>query len=126
MRILIADDHDVVTRGVASILSARKDIEVINHACNGEEAVRKAHETNPDIVILDITMPVLDGFGAAKQIRSFLPNVPILFLSTHNGPGVIEHAKALGAQGYVKKEQASSALLRAVDALSRNETFFPA
>ena len=125
LRILIADDHEVVTRGVAAILSARKEIQVINDAFNGKEAVHKAREANPDLIILDVTMPVLDGFAAARQIKRFLPNVPILFLSMHNGTEVIRQAKAAGAQGYVKKEQAGSTLLKAIDTLSRNKTFFP-
>jgi DNA-binding NarL/FixJ family response regulator len=111
---------------VASILSARKDIQVIDDACDGKEGVQRAREEHPDMIILDVTMPVLDGFGAAKQIRSFLPNVPILFLSMHNGRTVVQQAKDVGAQGYVKKEEAGSTLLKAVDALSRHETFFPA
>jgi two-component system nitrate/nitrite response regulator NarL len=123
---LIADDYEVVRRGVASILSSRKDIEACDGACNGEQAVEKARELNPDMVILDITMPVLDGFGAAKQIRSFLPKVPILFLSMQTAREFVQQAKAVGAQRFVNKEQAGTTLLKAVDTLSRNETFFPA
>ena len=126
MRILVSDDHEVVMRAVASILSARKDIEVIDHAPNGKEAVQKAREENPDLIILDISMPVLDGFGAARQIRSFLPKVPILFLSMHNGRQVEEQAKAVGAQGFLRKDQAARLLLKAVDTLSRNKTYFSA
>ena len=73
---------------------------------------------------MDISMPVLDGFGAARQIRSFLPRVPILFLSMHDGHEVQEQVRAVGAQGFVRKDQAATELLRAVDALSRNKTFF--
>ena len=124
MRILISDDHEVVTRGVASILSDRKDIEVINHAPNGKKAVQKAREENPDLIILDISMPVLNGFEAARQIRGFLPKVPILFLSMHDGREVEEQAKLAGAQGFVNKGQAANVLLEAVDALSDNKTYF--
>jgi two-component system nitrate/nitrite response regulator NarL len=124
MRILIADDHEVVTRGVISILSKRKDVEVVNDAPNGKRAVEKAREAKPDLIILDITMPVLDGFGAARQIRRFLPKVPILFLSMHHGRHVEEQVKSVGAQGFVKKDEAGIVLLKAVDSLLRNETFF--
>ena len=125
MRILIADDHEVVTRGVAAILHQRDNIEVCDDAPNGEEAVEKARKLNPDIIILDITMPVLNGFAAATQIRRFLPDVPILFLSTHGGRQVVEQVKAVGAQGFVSKQEAADRLLEAVDALSHNHTFFP-
>lgn len=124
MRILVSDDHEVVMRGVASILSERKDIEVIDHAPNGKEAVQRAREENPDLIILDISMPILDGFEAAWQIRTFLPKVPILFLSMHEGHHVEEQAKLAGAQGFITKNQAAEGLLKAVDALSRNETYF--
>lgn len=125
LRILIADDHEVVMRGVSSLLSSRKDINVINDAFNGKQAVEKAREENPDLIILDISMPVLDGFGAAKQIRSFLPTVPILFLSMHNGTDVIEKARSVGAQGFVRKDEAGRVLLQAVDTLLKRQTFFP-
>jgi DNA-binding NarL/FixJ family response regulator len=125
MRILVADDHEVVTRGVAAILTARMDIEVCDDAINGKQAVEKARQLNPDMIIMDVSMPVLDGFGAARQIKSFLPNVPILFLSMLDGRQVIEQAKSAGGQGYVRKEEAATVLLEAVDALSRNQDFFP-
>jgi CheY-like chemotaxis protein len=96
MRILIADDHEIVTRGVASTVHSRKDIEVCDQAPNGKEAPEKAREYSPDMIILDISMPVLDGFGAAKQIRTFLPGVPILFISMLSGPQVIEQVKTVG------------------------------
>jgi DNA-binding NarL/FixJ family response regulator len=124
MRILIADDHEIVTRGVSSILSTRKDIEVIDDAPDGQEAVRRAQQVNPDLIIMDINMPVLDGFGAARQIRSFLPKVPILFLSMYEGRQIEEQAKAVGGQGFVKKDQAANVLLEAVDTLSKKKTFF--
>jgi len=120
----VADDHEVVTRGVSSILSARKDVEVIDDAQDGRKAIEKAREANPDLIILDITMPVLDGFSAAKEIREFLPKVPILFLSMHEGRHIEEQAKSVGAQGFVRKAEAGADLLNAVDCVLRNETFF--
>jgi DNA-binding NarL/FixJ family response regulator len=124
LRILVVDDHDIVTKGITAILHSR-GIHVIDDARNGREAVNKARETNPDLIIMDIAMPVLDGFGAAKQIRGFLPNVPILFMSMYSGHQALEQAKAVGAQGFVAKEEAANTLLKAVDAVSKNETFFP-
>lgn len=125
MRILIADDHDVVRKGICSILVERKDLEICGEAGDGREAVEHARQSKPDVIILDVSMPRLDGFAAAREIRKFLPHVPIVFLSMHTGSGVIDQAKLAGAQGYVKKMQAGSDLLQAVDAVLQNKTFFP-
>jgi DNA-binding NarL/FixJ family response regulator len=125
LRILVADDHESVRRGVCVILGTRGDIEVCGEACNGQEAIDKAQELKPDLVILDITMPVLSGIDAAEEIRRTLPHVPILFLSMHQGRQIIAEAKSIGVRGYVRKSDAAATLLNAVDALLRNERFFP-
>ena len=126
MRILIVDDHEAVRKGVRAILRSRPDLEVCGEAINGEDAIAKAEELKPDLIILDITMPVLDGFGAAKEIRSRLSDVPILFYSMNEGKTLMESAKAVGANGFVTKSEPGGVLLKAVGALSRKETFFPA
>jgi DNA-binding NarL/FixJ family response regulator len=97
---------------------------VCAQAKNGEEAVEKARQLRPDLIILDITMPVLGGVEAAQQIRIVLPDVPILFYSMHNTPQVVDIAKSVGAQGFVAKDQMAATLLDAVDALRNNGTFF--
>jgi DNA-binding NarL/FixJ family response regulator len=125
LRILVADDHEAVRKGVCAILSARKDLEVCGEAENGKVAIEKAHSLNPDMIILDITMPVLSGFEAAREIRKTKPQVPILILSMHESNQLIEEAKKIGVQGYVTKTQVGATLLHAVDSLLRNETFFP-
>ena len=107
------------------ILGTRGDIEVCGEASNGQEAIDKAQALKPDLVILDVTMPVLSGIDAAEVIRKTLPNVPILFLSMHQGRQIIAEAKRIGVRGYVKKSDAAATLLNAVDALLRNEPFFP-
>jgi two-component system, NarL family, nitrate/nitrite response regulator NarL len=126
LRILIVDDHEAVRKGVRAILRSRPDIEVCGEAVNGQEAVEKALELKPDLIILDITMPVLDGFGAAKEIRSRSSDVPILFYSMNDGKALMESAKAIGANGFVTKSEAAAVLLKAVGAISKKETFFPA
>jgi two-component system nitrate/nitrite response regulator NarL len=85
----------------------------------------KLLELKPDLIILDITMPIVSGIDAAEMIRKTLPNVPILFLSMHQSRQIIAEAKRVGVQGYVKKSDAAATLLDAVDALLRNEPFFP-
>jgi DNA-binding NarL/FixJ family response regulator len=120
------DDYEAVRKGVCAILSSRLDIEVCGEAANGREAIRKARELNPDLIILDITMPILDGTSAAREIRKFMPAIPILFFSMHDSEQVVRQARAIGVQGFVIKTQAAETLLNAVDALINKQTFFPA
>ena len=115
-----------VRKGVCAILSLREDIEVCGEAGNGKEAVEKAIELKPDLIILDITMPVLSGFDASIKIRKVLPHVPILILSMHDSQTVRTACRRAGVQGYVNKMKAGEILLRAVDSLIRGGTFFPA
>jgi DNA-binding NarL/FixJ family response regulator len=124
LRVLIADDHEAVRKGVCSILGSRKDLEVCGEAEDGRDAIEKARELKPDVVILDITMPVLSGFEAAREIRKTM-SVPILILSMHESNQLIEEARKIGVQGYVTKTEAASTLLLAVDALLRKQDFFP-
>lgn len=126
MRVLIVDDHEAVRKGVCAILSSRVDIEVCGEAVNGEEAIVKAKELKPDLIILDVTMPVLSGFDTAREIQKILPEVRILMLSTHESKQLVEEAKRLGVHGYVSKTQAGDVLLTAVDALISNQIFYPA
>ena len=88
MRCLLVDDHESVRAGVTAILSSRTNIEVCGEASDGREAVEKARELLPDLIILDVTMPVMDGINSAKEIRSFLPDVP-----------TDERAQIIGAHG---------------------------
>ena len=123
MRILIADDHPIVRRGVCSILESRKDLQVCAEASDGEEAVQKAIELKPDAVILDVTMPRLDGFQAAKRILESL-QVPILMLSMHDGDEMIRLAISVGAKGFINKTAIVESLLTAVDIVMAGGTFF--
>lgn len=125
LRILVADDHESVRKGACVILGTRGDIEVCGEAANGREAIDKAQELKPDLIILDITMPVLNGIDAAEILRKTMPHVPILFLSMHQSRQIITEAKRIGVRGYVKESDAAATLLKAVDALLRNEPFFP-
>jgi DNA-binding NarL/FixJ family response regulator len=125
MRVLIADDHEVVRKGVCIILKSRGNIDAAFEAVNGKEAVEKATQLSPDLIILDVAMPVLDGFSAAERIKKALPNVPILMFSMHDGPEVVQATKLAHAQGFVTKTEDASVLLNAVDALIHGENFFP-
>jgi DNA-binding NarL/FixJ family response regulator len=125
VRILVADDHEAVRKGVCAILASRLDVEVCGEASNGQEAIVKAHDLKPDLIILDITMPVLSGLDAARVIRLTLPELPIVLLTMHEGKHIIEDAQKIGIEGFVYKSDASASLLAAVDAVLRNEPFFP-
>ena len=95
-------------KGVCVILGTRGDIEVCGEAANGQEAIDKAQALKPDLIILDVTMPVLSGIDAAEVIRKTLPHVPILFLSMHQGRQIIAEAKRIGVWGYVRKSDAAA------------------
>jgi DNA-binding NarL/FixJ family response regulator len=123
LRVLVADDHEMVRIGLCTMLQSQQ-IEVCAQAKNGEEAVEKSKQLSPDLIILDVSMPVLGGIEAAQQIRVFLPDVPILFYSMNNTPELIAIAKSVGAQGFVTKNQMAVTLLEAVDALRNKKTFF--
>lgn len=123
MRILIADDHEVVRKGVRSLLESQDD-QNITEASNGREAVDIASEMSPDLVVLDVTMPILDGLSAAKQIKKALPRVPIVILSIHNGPEMMRATQRAGADAFVTKSDLGSVLLKAVEAVMQGKTFF--
>ncbi len=124
VRILVADDHETVRKGIVTILSSRINIGECGEAANGQEAIEKAQELEPDLIILDITMPKLGGFEAARQIRKLYPEMPILFLSMHEGRHIVESAKSIPVQGFVMKNQVGQTLLDAVGALLNGRTFF--
>jgi len=126
LRILIADDHEFVRKGVRSLLESRKGVEVCFEATNGYEAIEKARELKPDVVILDITMPTLSGFEVSRRIKQFQPEIPILILSMHKSKHFMEEAKGIGVSGYVLKSEAAMTLLTAIDAAVQGKTYFPA
>jgi DNA-binding NarL/FixJ family response regulator len=125
MRILVADDQEAVRKRVCATLASRSDFEVCAEATDGQEAVEKAARLGPDLVILDITMPVLNGLDAARVILKSRPKTPILILSVHRSKQLIEEAKRIGVRGYVTKGETIQNLIRAADAVLANQTFFP-
>jgi two-component system nitrate/nitrite response regulator NarL len=98
---------------------------VCAEAADGKEAVEKTRELNPDLVILDITMPILNGLDAARMIKGFAPDIPILVLTVHKSRQLMQEAQKIGVQGYVTKAEASQTLLRAVEAVLQKRTYFP-
>ncbi len=124
LRILLADDHEVVRRGVRVLLEAHPGWQVCDEAVEGREAVAKAGRLLPDVVILDIGMPLLNGLEAARQIRRTSPRCEVLILTMHESEQLIREVLASGARGYVLKTDAGRNLVNAVEALSRHKTFF--
>src|SRR5579859_5632621 len=124
LRILIADDHEIVRRGLKAVLSSRPDWVVCAEAGTGREAVALAVQHRPDIVIMDIAMPGLNGLEATRQIRKMVPKAKTMILSLHYTDQLVREVVDSGAQAYLLKSDASHDLVAAVDAISRNRTFF--
>jgi two-component system response regulator NreC len=124
VKVLVVDDHETVRKGVCAILHAHFNAETCEEAANGQEAITKAIALEPDIVILDINMPVLGGFAAAKELQRLRPQTPILFLTMNAGEAFVSEARKAGVQGFVTKDRAGEVLVDAVKALLRNETYF--
>ena len=123
IRILIADDHEGWRRQVRSLLQARPEWQVIAEALDGPEAIQKAEELKPDLVVLDIGLPRLNGIEAARPIRELSPSSKMIFLSGYNSLDVVEAALSTSALGYVHKTDAQNDLLAAVDAVLRGKQF---
>jgi CheY-like chemotaxis protein len=124
-RILIADDHEVMRRGVRSLIESHTEWAVCGEAVEGREAVQKSRELNPDLVILDINMPGLTGLGAAQEILQENPQTKILFFSVHESQQTVREVVSAGGQGYVAKSRAGHDLVRAVHEVLEGRTFFP-
>jgi len=122
-RILVADDHDVVRQGVRALLQTRPGWEVCGEAATGGEAVEKTEKLRPDIVILDIAMPELNGLEAARLIRKARPEVQILVLTMYESEDLVRELLKVGVRGYVLKTDAGSDLIAATEALSQGKTF---
>jgi DNA-binding NarL/FixJ family response regulator len=116
-RILLADDHETVRKGLRSILGARPDWEICGEATNGREAVEQAARFKPDLVIMDIGMPGLNGLGATRQIIRELPGTEVLILTMHDSEQIVWEVLDAGARGFVMKSDAASQLIAAAEAL---------
>ena len=121
MRILIADDYEQVRRAVRMLLASHDEWDVCGEAVDGQDAIQKAKELKPDVVLLDISMPRLNGLEAARLIRKEVPQSEILILSQHPASAMSQAALEAGARGYVAKSNMSRDLLPAVEAVSRHK-----
>ena len=114
IRVLIADDHRLFAEALEVILAGDQRISVVGHAADGREAVRLANELHPDVVLMDISMPVMDGIEAAQAIRSTDGNACILMLTGSNSRTDVDRARQAGASGYVTKDRIASELIDAI------------
>jgi len=123
-RILIADDHELVRRGIAAQIAHCPGWEVIAEATNGRDAVELAQSFKPDVIVLDLTMPELNGLAAARKIVAALPQARVLILTVHESEELVREVLAAGAQGYVLKSDAGRTLVAAIEALLDGRTYF--
>lgn len=126
LRLLVADDHPVVRQGLRALLSAEDDLEVVGEAASGSEALRLARSLHPDVVLIDLRMPELDGTRATEAITRELPEVRVLILTTYDTDADILRAVEAGATGYLLKDAAPEQLAGAVRAAARGETVLAA
>jgi DNA-binding NarL/FixJ family response regulator len=124
LRLLIADDHDLIRRGVRDLLATRSGWQVVGEACNGTDAVRKTVSLRPDIAILDFSMPGLNGPGAAAQIAERAPETGVVVLTMHDSEQVMREVLQVGARGLVLKSDADRDLVEAVEAVAKKRHFF--
>jgi DNA-binding NarL/FixJ family response regulator len=123
LRVLIADDHPIIRKHIRSILEEHPRFEVCGEANDGSIAIEEATRLQPDVIVLNVNMPVLNGFDAAKQISSRLPKAAIVILSANADRHFIEEAKRIGARAYVSKSRAGEALVNAIEKAVIGEEF---
>ena len=124
IRILLADDHTVVRKGLRLLLESHPGFKVVAEAANGREAVALAEQHTPDVIVLDIAMPLLNGIETARQVSAKLPHTAIVFLSMHSDEGYVLKALKSGAKAYLLKDSAEDDLINAIKAVSQGKAFF--
>ena len=123
IRVLIADDHAILRSGLRMLINAQADMEIVSEAPDGDQAVRAARETRPQVALLDLTMPGSGGMSALEEIARCCPDTRVLVLSMHDDPAYLRSALAAGACGYVLKRAVDTELLTAIRAVHRGGVF---
>jgi two-component system, NarL family, nitrate/nitrite response regulator NarL len=124
IKVLVADDHPVVRKGLQSCLARQGHIRMVGEAADGDEALRKTRELKPDVVLMDITMPGMNGLAVTEVLRKELPQVKVLVLSVHSNKDSIFRVIQAGAHGYVSKEAPADEVLQAIESVNAGEPFF--
>ena len=125
-RILIADDHAVVRSGLRTILEAHPNWEVVAEASDGKEAISKAIDAEPDVAVIDYSLPIVNGIEVTRQIRAQLPKTEVLIFTMHDNQTLIEDVLKAGARGCLLKSEANANLIGAIEALAAHKPFFTA
>jgi DNA-binding NarL/FixJ family response regulator len=123
IRVLLADDHNVLREGLCALLEQQPDVEVVADVADGRSAVRMAHQTKPDVIVMDIGMPDLNGIDATREIVSKLRNARVLCLSVHREQSLVRAMLEAGASGYLLKTSVSKELVRAIRTVAAGETY---
>ena len=124
IKVLVADDHPVVRKGLQTCLARQKNMRVVGEAVDGDEALRKARELSPDVVLMDISMPGMNGLAVTEVLRKEAPDMKVLILSVHSNKEYIFRVIQAGAHGYVSKEAPPEELLRAIESVYEGEPHF--
>src|SRR5262245_4377850 len=124
IRVLVVDDHPVVRQGLSACLAGHQHLTVVGQAADGRDAVRQAKELSPDVVLMDIDMPQMNGLGATELLRKENPNVKVLVLSMHRHPEYVLRILQSGARGYVLKEAGADEMIKAIEMVYAGEAFF--
>jgi len=123
IRLMLVDDHEVIRAGLKSFLQTQEDFEVVAEAGNGEEAIRRAQQVQPEIILMDITMPGMDGLEATRRLRQLLPNTLILALTVHDDKQYMMQMLAEGASGYITKQAAADDLVAAIHTIAAGNVY---
>lgn len=123
LRIILAEDHETIRDGLKLLVNSRSDMEVVGEADNGRTALQLAEEFSPDVVVMDVSMPELNGLQATKKLKDKSPQVKVLILTRHSEPGYLQELLQAGASGYVLKQSKSEELIRAILAVAAGQTY---
>src|SRR5438093_391296 len=124
LRILVADDHDIVREGLRRLLTSQPGWEICAEAVNGREAVEKARQLHPDVVVLDLSMPELNGLEATRQLRKALPRTEVVVLTMHESDQLAQEIFEAGARSLILKTDAKRLLVSAIESLAQHKPFF--
>lgn len=124
LRILLADDHTVMRTGLRALLEHHSHLEIVGETENGRDTVERSASLSPDVVVMDVAMPILNGIEATKQIVSASPNIAVVILSMHSDETYVMRALQAGARAYLLKDSAASDLISAIEAVSQGKSFF--
>ncbi|WP_426586598.1 response regulator [Mucilaginibacter sp. R-33] len=125
LSVIIADDHTLFINGLHMLLQGEPDIEVVSVAANGKELLHLLHTQTPNLILLDINMPGMNGFDVLKRIKDYYPKIKVIMLSTYNEEHLIEKAKAEGASGYLFKNVEKAELLQVMRSVAQGQLYFP-